>query len=128
MYNPYLNKNSKKPPEKSATGSSTRTAAATAARAAANSKPAGVRKYDNDVLDKRQIDDLEYGEVREGLPIEVVPKGHIDELIKRQQKLGVGECLMMGGSNRTSHTATMQIRDQDKYKRKYTREKDIIKE
>ena len=81
------------------------------------------KKYDSDILDKKQIDDLEYGDMCEGLPVEVVPKGHIEKLDKIQQQMGVGQCLMMGGSNRTSHAGVIQIHDKEKYKRQHDRDK-----
>jgi hypothetical protein len=75
------------------------------------------KKYDSDILDKKQIDDLEYGDASEGLPVEVVPKGHIEKMDKIQQQMGVSQCLMMGGSNRMSHAGVIQVHDKEKYNR-----------
>jgi hypothetical protein len=83
-----------------------------------DTKITGNKKYDSDILDKKQIDDLEYGDACEGLPMEVVPKGHIEKLDKIQQQMGVSQCLMMGGSNRMSHAGVVQVHDKEKYNRK----------
>lgn len=104
MFNPYTTKNLKKP-DKRDTGITRN------------------KKYDSDILDKKQIDDLEYGDASEGLPVEAVPKGHIEKLDKIQQQMGVSQCLMMGGSSRMSHIGAIQVHD----KEKYTRQKNIDK-
>jgi hypothetical protein len=98
LFNPYSSKNFKKP-DKRDTGI------------------AKNKKYDSDLFDKKQIDDLEYGDAREGLPVEAVPKGHIEKLEKIQKQMGVSQCLMMGGSSRMSHIGAIQVHDKEKYNR-----------
>jgi hypothetical protein len=61
--------------------------------------------------------------VREGLPVEAVPKGHIEKLEKIQKQMGVSQCLMMGGSSRTSHIGAIQVHDKEKYNRQKNMDK-----